>query len=128
MTPPAVPPIALGSAQETLLIPLLGRAMESQRTQSWLLMDTVAHWVVGTQAWHDAMRQLSQGSWFQWACDQPESLQALGLQLRQSRTFSDCGAALMQQAPWPWPISLMTLAWSARNWPRRPAKRSSSKR
>ena len=91
-------------------------AMARGHPQSWLVMDTVAHWVVNTQAWHDAMRQLSPCSWFQWACNQPECLHTLGLQLKQSRTFGDCGAALMQQAPWPWPIYLMTLAWSGRSW------------
>ena len=91
-------------------------AMARQHPQSWLLMDTVAQWVVSTQAWHDAMRQLSPGAWFQWSCDQPEALQALGLRLMQSRTFGDCGAALMQQAPWPWSMYLMGMAWGARPW------------
>ena len=91
-------------------------SLARQHAQAWLVMDTVAQWVVNTQAWHDAMSQLSPGSWFQWACDQPESLQPLGLLLQQSRTFSDCGADLQQQAPWPWPLYLMTLAWGGRAW------------
>ena len=58
----------------------------------------------------------SPGSWFQWPCDQPTDLRDWGLQLQQSRTFSDCGAELLGRAPWPWPMYLSMLAWTGRAW------------
>ncbi len=84
--------------------------------QSWLLMDTVAPWVVATQAWHDAMRHLSPDTWFQWACADPKAMRAQGLMLETSRALDACGPELLWRAPWPWQAYLAAMAWGGRAW------------
>ncbi|MGD1930554.1 MAG: hypothetical protein ACFB12_16750 [Leptolyngbyaceae cyanobacterium] len=57
--------------------------------------------MVDSQATHDAMRYLSQESWFRWACDDPHEIEAWGnLQLVESRTFLDASPDLMKHVPW----------------------------
>ncbi|MEM6436521.1 MAG: class I SAM-dependent methyltransferase [Cyanobacteria bacterium P01_D01_bin.115] len=68
---------------------------------AWLLIDTTAQKMVDGQATHDAMRYLSQDSWFRWACDDPHEIEVWGnLQLVESRTFLDASPELMKQVPW----------------------------
>ncbi|ARU03812.1 hypothetical protein CCO03_03135 [Comamonas serinivorans] len=81
-----------------------------------LVMDSIAPWVVASQGWHDAMRHLSPGCWFQWACDDPAALAGQGLHLQQSRTLDACGPDILMRAPWPWPMLLTAMSWMGRFW------------
>ena len=57
---------------------------------AWILTDTTAQKMVDTQATHDAMRYMSQESWFRWGCDDPHEIESWGnLRLARSRTFLD---------------------------------------
>ena len=68
---------------------------------AWFLTDTTAQKMVDSQSTHDAMRHMSQASWFRWACDDPQEIENWGnLQLVRSRTFLDADAELMKQLPW----------------------------
>ena len=68
---------------------------------AWFLTDTTAKAMVNSQSTHDAMRYMSQDSWFRWACDDPHELETWGanLHLVKSRTFLDAGSDLMKYAP-----------------------------
>ncbi|MGD1953089.1 MAG: class I SAM-dependent methyltransferase [Leptolyngbyaceae cyanobacterium] len=68
---------------------------------AWFLTDTTAKAMVNSQSTHDAMRYMSQDSWFRWACDDPNELETWGanLHLVKSRTFLDAGSDLMKYAP-----------------------------
>ena len=68
---------------------------------AWLLTDTTSQKMVDGQSTHDAMRYMSQASWFRWPCDDPHEIETwANLRLVQSRTFLDAGDELMQYAPW----------------------------
>ena len=68
---------------------------------AWLLIDTTSQKMVDGQSTHDAMRYMSQESWFRWACNDPHEIESwANLRLIQSRTLIDAGADLMQYAPW----------------------------
>ena len=69
---------------------------------AWFLTDTTAKKMVDSQSTHDAMRYMSQDSWFRWACDDPQEIEGwANLRLVQSRTFLDAGSDLMRYAPGP---------------------------
>ena len=68
---------------------------------AWLLIDTTAQKMVDSQATHDAMRYLSQDSWFRWVCNDPYEIEGWGnLCLVESRTFLDASPDLMKHVPW----------------------------
>ena len=68
---------------------------------AWFLVDTTAQKLVESQSTHDAMRYLSQDSWFRWACDDPHEIEGwASLRLVRSRTFMDADPDLMKQVPW----------------------------
>ncbi|MEO1296029.1 MAG: class I SAM-dependent methyltransferase [Cyanobacteria bacterium J06636_16] len=68
---------------------------------AWLLIDTTSQKMIDGQSTHDAMRHMSQASWFRWACDDPHEIESwANLRLVQSRTFFDAGEELMKQMPW----------------------------
>ena len=68
---------------------------------AWFLLDTTSQKMVDGQSTHDAMRHMSQESWFRWACDDPQEIEDWGnLRLVRSRTFFDADAELMKQVPW----------------------------
>ena len=68
---------------------------------AWFLTDTTAKAMVDSQSTHDAMRYMSQESWFRWACDDPHEIETWGKNLRlvRSHTFLDASPDLMKQAP-----------------------------
>ena len=68
---------------------------------AWVLTDTTAKKMVEAQSTHDAMRYMSQDSWFRWVCDDPREIESwANLKLVQSRTFLDADADLMNHVPW----------------------------
>ncbi|MEL6232692.1 MAG: class I SAM-dependent methyltransferase [Cyanobacteria bacterium J06636_28] len=82
---------------------------------AWLLMDTTAKAMVNGQSTHDAMRYMSQDSWFRWACDDPHEIEHwAALQLAQSRTLLDASPDLMKHAPWQFRILARWAPWLMR--------------
>ena len=82
---------------------------------AWLLMDTTAKAMVDSQSTHDAMRHMSQDSWFRWACDDPHEIERwANLQLVQSRTLLDASPDLMTHAPWQFKILARWAPWLMR--------------
>ncbi|MEL6353812.1 MAG: class I SAM-dependent methyltransferase [Cyanobacteria bacterium J06627_28] len=68
---------------------------------AWFLTDTTAKKMVDSQATHDAMRHMSQDSWFRWVCDDPHEIESwANLRLVLSRTFLDADPDLVKHAPW----------------------------
>lgn len=68
---------------------------------AWFLTDTTAQQMVDSQSTHDAMRYMSQDSWFRWACDDPHEIEGwANLRLVRSRNFLDADSDLMRHAPW----------------------------
>lgn len=67
---------------------------------AWLLIDTTSQKMVDSQSKHDAMKHMSQDSWFRWVCNDPREIEAwANLKLERSRTFLDGGPELMKYAP-----------------------------
>ncbi|MEM6453147.1 MAG: class I SAM-dependent methyltransferase [Cyanobacteria bacterium P01_D01_bin.105] len=67
---------------------------------AWLLIDTTSQKMVDSQSKHDAMKYMSQDSWFRWACDDPSEIEDwANVKLERSRTFLDGGPELMKYAP-----------------------------
>ena len=83
---------------------------------AWLLTDTTSQKMVDSQPTHDAMKYMSQESWYRWVCDDPYEIEAwANLQLIQSRTFLDADADLMQHAPWSIRFFVRWVPWLMRN-------------
>jgi hypothetical protein len=76
---------SLGAAQETLFIPLAGRARESGRRRP-LLRDPKA--VEMHQRQHTMAARRGLDARWQWVCDDPRSLESLGLEVMESTTFA----------------------------------------
>jgi len=82
--------------------------------QAWLITDTTSSRMVDGQARHDAMRHLSQASWFRWRCDDPRMLERLGLRLASSVDFADAPPSLVAQLPRSWRFVLRWAPWLLR--------------
>ncbi|MEM7273211.1 MAG: class I SAM-dependent methyltransferase [Actinomycetota bacterium] len=69
-----------------------------------LAFDTADQSMVDGQATHDAMKHLSQDSWFTWACADPTIIESwdLGLTVVESKTFADADPSLMANLPLPY--------------------------
>ncbi|MEM9514707.1 MAG: class I SAM-dependent methyltransferase [Actinomycetota bacterium] len=72
-------------------------------TPMTLAFDTADQHMVDSQGSHDAMRHMSQDSWFTWACDDPREIDhwGTGLRLIESKTFLDADATIIEQLPLP---------------------------
>ncbi|MEL6555697.1 MAG: class I SAM-dependent methyltransferase [Cyanobacteria bacterium J06621_11] len=82
---------------------------------AWILTDTTAQKMVDTQATHDAMRYMSQKSWFRWGCDDPYEIEDWGdLSLVRSRTFLDATPDLLKSAPFPMGLIARWAPWLIR--------------
>ena len=82
---------------------------------AWLLIDTTSQKMVDSQSKHDAMKHMSQDSWFRWACDDPHEIERwANLQLVQSRTLLDASPDLMTHAPWQFKILARWAPWLMR--------------
>ncbi|MEO1590566.1 MAG: class I SAM-dependent methyltransferase [Cyanobacteria bacterium J06632_22] len=82
---------------------------------AWILTDTTAQKMVDTQATHDAMRYMSQESWFRWGCDDPHEIEGWGnLRLARSRTFLDVTPDLIKSAPFPMGLIVRWVPWLIR--------------
>ncbi|NEQ95451.1 MAG: class I SAM-dependent methyltransferase [Cyanothece sp. SIO2G6] len=83
---------------------------------AWLLTDTTAQKMVDSQPTHDAMRYLSQESWFRWVCNDPHEIETWGANLRlvRSRTLLDADPDLMKQAPLQMRVLSRWLPWLIR--------------
>ncbi|MEM9464070.1 MAG: class I SAM-dependent methyltransferase [Actinomycetota bacterium] len=70
----------------------------------WLAFDTCGQKMVDGQARHDAMKHMSQDSWFVWACDDPREIEEwdTGLELLESKSFLDADQAIIDQMPRPY--------------------------
>ena len=78
--------------------------------EAWLVMDTAPQAIVDSQGRHDAMKHLSEDSWFRWGCDDPKSIERLGFRLVRSRSFLDADPDFHRRLPWQ--IRVMTkLPW-----------------
>lgn len=67
---------------------------------AWILTDTTSKEMVAGQSSHDAMRYMSQDSWFRWICNDPHEIEGWGdLRLVRSRTFLDASPDLIQHVP-----------------------------
>jgi len=65
-----------------------------------LLVDTTSQTMIDGQSTHDAMRHMSQDSWFRWACNDPHEIETwANVRLNRSRTLLEAGDDLMQYAP-----------------------------
>lgn len=64
-----------------------------------LLLDTTSTKMVEGQSTHDAMGKMSKESWFRWKCDEPRSLEALGMKLLASKTVVDVGPEIRRAMP-----------------------------
>lgn len=83
---------------------------------AWFLLDTTSQKMVDGQSTHDAMRYMSQESWFRWACDDPHEIESwANLRLVRSRTFMDASPDLLQQAPQPTKFLMRWAPWLLRN-------------
>ncbi|MEM0979983.1 MAG: class I SAM-dependent methyltransferase [Cyanobacteria bacterium P01_H01_bin.58] len=83
---------------------------------AWFLTDTTAQKMVDSQATHDAMRYLSQDSWFRWICDDPHEIEGwANLRLVESRTFLDASPHLMKQVPWQMRLIAQWAPWLIRS-------------
>lgn len=65
-----------------------------------LLTDTASTAMVEGQDKHSAMNKLPQDSWFRWRCDDPKSLERLGLRLERSWSFMDTPKAWYKHLTW----------------------------
>jgi len=82
---------------------------------AWLLTDTTAQKMVDSQSTHDAMKYMSQDSWFRWACDDPHEIEGWGnLRLVRSRTFLDAGSDLLKYMPFPFGLLTRWAPWLIR--------------
>ena len=82
---------------------------------AWILTDTTAQKMVDTQSTHDAMKYMSQDSWFRWGCDDPREIENwANLRLVRSRTFLDAGPNLMKYAPFPFGLLARWAPWLIR--------------
>ena len=82
---------------------------------AWILTDTTAQAMVDGQATHDAMRYMSQDSWFRWGCDDPSEIESWGnLRLVRSRTFLDATPDLIKKAPFPTGLIVRWAPWLIR--------------
>lgn len=64
-----------------------------------IALDTTDQAIVAGQSKHDAMRHLPPASWFRWACDNPEEVEDLGLELIESQTFVDADRDIIACLP-----------------------------
>lgn len=64
------------------------------------LTDTAAAAMVDNQHKHTAMNKLSRESWFRWRCDDPKSLEPLGLRLERSWSFMDAPKTWYKHMTW----------------------------
>ncbi|MEM9002149.1 MAG: class I SAM-dependent methyltransferase [Cyanobacteria bacterium P01_F01_bin.86] len=83
---------------------------------AWFLTDTTAQTMVDSQATHDAMRHLSQDSWFRWVCNDPHEIEGwANLHLVVSRTFLDASSDLMKHVPWQMRLLAQWAPWLIRS-------------
>lgn len=66
---------------------------------SWIVVDTTAQSLIDNQVKQELSRPLPQKSWFRWACDDPKSLERLGLKLLSSHSLLDANSELVSQLP-----------------------------
>jgi O-methyltransferase involved in polyketide biosynthesis len=66
---------------------------------AWFLTDTTAQSLVDNQGKQELTRQLPPQSWFRWVCDEPKSLEKLGLKLIASHSLLDASPELVSQLP-----------------------------
>ncbi len=58
--------------------------------------------MVDGQSTHDAMKYMSQNSWFRRGCDDPHEIKSWAdLRLVQLLNFLEAGPELLKYAPWP---------------------------
>ncbi|MEM6598879.1 MAG: class I SAM-dependent methyltransferase [Cyanobacteria bacterium P01_C01_bin.69] len=82
---------------------------------AWILTDTTAQAMVDSQSSHDAMKYMSQESWFRWGCDDPSEIESWAdLHLTQSRTFLDADPELIKCAPLPTRLAIRWAPWLIR--------------
>ncbi|MEM9066932.1 MAG: class I SAM-dependent methyltransferase [Myxococcota bacterium] len=81
---------------------------------AWVVMDTVSSKMVDSQAKHDAMRKLSEESWFRWKCDDPANLHEWGLWLQRSQTFLDASDEIVEDMPWAYQMITRYAPWLIR--------------
>ena len=82
---------------------------------AWFLTDTTDQGIVDSQPTHDAMRYMSQESWFRWVCDDPHEIESwANLRLVRSQTFLDAGPELRQQFPWSMRLIVRWMPWLIR--------------
>jgi hypothetical protein len=62
---------------------------------------------------HNAMRKMPSDAWFRWRCDDPKSLERLGLRLERLQTFADALFAVAA-TPLPYRVILATVPWLLR--------------
>ncbi|MEM9041850.1 MAG: class I SAM-dependent methyltransferase [Actinomycetota bacterium] len=75
-------------------------------TPMWLAFDTADQSIVDGQSKHDAMKHMSQDSWFVWACDDPRRIESwdIGLEVIGSRTFLDADDSIVDHLPLPYKL------------------------
>ena len=75
------------------------QAMSLSFPQAQFIIDTTSSSLVNRQHKHDLMSKMSKDSWFRWRCDDPSSLEKLGLNLESSSILLDAPQDIRNSLP-----------------------------
>ncbi len=82
---------------------------------AWILTDTTSQKMVNSQSTHDAMKYMSQDSWFRWACDDPQEIESwANLRLVESHSFLKADPELLRRASLPLALIARWAPWLIR--------------